>query len=103
MRRASPTRTGISLKKPRTPCRRPRRRSCVVAGPDSVSVMLVALLLDARGTSDPVPKVVELAPPDVAARDDVDRRHGGRVQRERPLDADAERDLPDGERLARPA
>src|SRR5437016_5233046 len=60
---------------------------------------LVPLFLDPRGAAHPVAQVVELAAPDGAARYDLDRRERRRVQRERALHADTERDLANRERL----
>src|SRR5581483_748735 len=55
----------------------------------------------ARPLADAAAEVVELRPPDVAAGHDLEPLDLGRVDRERPLDADAERLLADGEGLAR--
>src|SRR5215218_1513059 len=62
-----------------------------------------ALLLDLRGPAGPIAQVVELGPADVAPGDQLDLGDAGRVHREGPLDADAERDLADGEGLAQAA
>ena len=59
------------------------------------------LLADARLLADLAAQVVELRAVDVADRLHLDLLDLGRVQRERPLHADAERLLADGERLAR--
>src|SRR5450759_793324 len=59
------------------------------------------LLLDPGGLSDLIPDVVELGAPHVAFLDHLDVFDDGRMHRERALHADAERDLSDGERLAR--
>src|SRR4051794_13685623 len=61
-----------------------------------------ALLLDLGSLTRAFPQVVELGPPDVAPGHDLDLGDDRRVDRERPLDADAEADLPHRERLARP-
>src|SRR5581483_447488 len=61
----------------------------------------VALLADARLLADPAAQVVELRAVDVADGRHLDLLDLRRMQRERPLDADAERLLADGERLAR--
>ena len=60
----------------------------------------VLALADARAAADAAAQVVELRAPDVAAAGDLDPLDLRRVDRERPLDADAERLLADGERLA---
>src|SRR5699024_7693867 len=60
----------------------------------------VALLLDARGLAAKLAEVVKLGTAHVTARDDLDRLDDGRVHGERTLDADAEGDLADRERLA---
>src|SRR5215218_3134121 len=62
-----------------------------------------ALLLDLRRPAGPIAQVVELGPADVAPGDQLDLGDAGRVHREGPLDADAERDLADGEGLAQAA
>ena len=62
-----------------------------------------APLGDAGALADLVAQVVELRPADVAAGGDLELLDLGRVQRERPLDPDAERLLADGEGLARAA
>src|SRR3989442_861478 len=59
-----------------------------------------ALLLDARGLSDPIAEVVELGAPHVAARHNLDLGDDRRVLRERPFHADTEAHFPDRERLA---
>ena len=61
----------------------------------------LAQLADARLLADLLAQVVELRAVDVADRADLDLLDLRRVHRERPLDADAERLLADGERLAR--
>src|ERR671935_170048 len=61
----------------------------------------VALLAHARLLAHLAAQVVELRAAHVADRDDLDLVDLRRVERERPLDADAERLLPHGERLAR--
>ena len=61
----------------------------------------LAQLADARLLADLLAQVVELGAVDVADRADLDLLDLRRVHRERPLDADAERLLADGERLAR--
>ena len=58
-------------------------------------------LADARLLADLLAQVVELRAVDVADRGDLDLLDLRRVHRERPLDADAERLLAHGERLAR--
>ena len=60
-------------------------------------------LLDPRLLPAQLAEVVELRAADPAAADDLELRDGRRVHRERPLHADAERDLADGERLAQAA
>ena len=60
----------------------------------------VAALADAGALADPVAQVVELGATDVAAGGDLDLLDLRRVHGERALDADAERLLADGERLA---
>src|SRR5207249_1027739 len=60
----------------------------------------VAPLAHARLLADAIAEVVELRAVDVADRLDLDLLDLRRVQRERPLDADAGGDLPHGERLA---
>src|SRR5919201_2236651 len=72
---------------------RPGRRACTV----------LAKLADASLAPDLPAQVVELRAVDVADRGDLDLVDLRRVQRERPLDADAERLLADRERLARAA
>src|SRR3712207_4311218 len=62
-----------------------------------------ALLLDLRRPAGPLAQVVELGPADVAPGDQLDLGDAGRVDREGPLDADAEGDLADGERLPQAA
>src|SRR4051794_34470907 len=62
----------------------------------------VAALADAGALADTAAQVVELRAPDVAAGGDLDLLDLWRVQRERALDADAERLLADGEGLADP-
>ena len=62
--------------------------------------MPVALLADARLLADAAAEVVELRAVHVADRLDLDLLDLRRVERERPLDPDAERLLADGERLA---
>src|SRR6185503_1996020 len=61
----------------------------------------VAPLTHPRPLADTAAKVVELRAVDVADRGDLDLLDLRRVERERPLDADAERLLAHGERLAR--
>ena len=61
----------------------------------------VAALADPGPLADAASQVVELRAPDVTAGGDLDLLDLRRVQRERPLDADPERLLADGERLAR--
>src|SRR5690606_26078316 len=63
----------------------------------------LALLLDLRLLAAQRAQVVQLRAAHVTAGDDLDRVDGGRVQREGPLDADAEADLPHGEGLAHAA
>ena len=63
----------------------------------------LAELADASLLADLAAQVVELRAVDVADLHDLDLVDLRRVQRERPLDADAERVLADGERLAGPA
>src|SRR5215213_8046515 len=60
----------------------------------------LALLLDLRGLAAQVAQVVQLGAADVAAADDLDLVQDRRMHREGALDADAETDLADGERLA---
>src|SRR5581483_217695 len=60
----------------------------------------VAQLTDPRPLADTAAQVVELRAVDVADRDDLDLLDLRRVERERPLDTDAERLLAHGERLA---
>ena len=60
----------------------------------------LAKLADASLLADLLAQVVELGAVDVADRADLDLLDLRRVHRERPLDADAERLLADGERLA---
>ena len=62
-----------------------------------------APLGDARRLAHAIAQVVELRPPDVAVRGDLEPFDLRRVQRERPLDADPEGLLADGERLAHAA
>src|SRR5690349_14930907 len=62
----------------------------------------VAALADAGALADTAAQVVELGAPDVTAGGDLDLLDLRRVQRERALDADAERLLADGEGLADP-
>ena len=62
-----------------------------------------AALAHARGAADAVAQVVELGAPHVAAGGHLDPLDLGRVHRERPLHAHAERLLADGERLAHAA
>src|SRR4051794_31298256 len=69
-------------------------------GPSRARASLPLLLAPARALSDPPAQVVQLGAVDVADRADLDPLDLRRVQRERPLDADAERLLADGERLA---
>src|SRR4051812_5960390 len=59
-----------------------------------------ALFLDFRGLPDAVAQVVELRSAHVAAGDDLDLGQGRRVDREGPLDPDAEAHLADREGLA---
>ena len=95
--------------------RPPRRRGshrlpgglvAVVLGPvqelalDGLLGTGVATLADAGALAHPAAQVVELGPPHVPARGHLDPLDLRRVQRERPLDADAERLLADRERLA---
>jgi hypothetical protein len=61
----------------------------------------VPLLADAGLLADAAAQVVELRAVDVADRRDLDPLDLRGVQGERPLHADAERLLPDGEGLAR--
>src|SRR3954451_16973244 len=61
---------------------------------------LPLLLAHARALSDAPAQVVQLGAVDVPDRADLDPLDLRRVQRECPLDADAERLLADGERLA---
>ena len=57
-------------------------------------------LLDPRLLPAQLTEVVELGATDLAAAHDLELGDRRRVHRERPLDADAERDLADRERLA---
>src|SRR5213082_2561470 len=66
----------------------------------SVSGDRLAALLDLRRLAAQIAQVVQLRAADVAALEDLDLRDVRRVDREGALDADAEGDLPDGERLA---
>ena len=70
---------------------------------DQVVLDAPAALGDAGALADAAAQVVELGPAHVAAGDDLEPLDLRRVQRERPLDADAERLLADGEGLARAA
>ena len=70
-------------------------------GRDQLLVDAPAPLGDSGGLSDPAPQVVELRPAHVSAGGDLEFLDLRRVQRERPLDADAEGLLADRERLAR--
>ena len=70
-----------------------RRRDQLVVDPP-------APLGDPGGLADPATQVVQLGSAHVAAGGDLQFLDLGRVQRERPLDSDAERLLTDGERLA---
>jgi len=67
---------------------------------DYVVVDPPAPLGDAGGLADPAAQVVELRPAHVATRRDLEFLDLRRVQRERPLDADAEGLLAHGEGLA---
>src|SRR5947208_5306929 len=58
-----------------------------------------ALLLDLRRLTAQFAQVVQLGAPDVAAGHDLDLLHDRGVQREGPLDTDAEADLADREGL----
>ena len=60
-------------------------------------------LLDAGLLPTQLAEVVELGPADLSSRDHLEPGDRGRVHREGPLHADAERDLADGERLAQAA
>src|SRR6476660_3734353 len=60
----------------------------------------LALLPDARGLAAQRAQVVQLGAAHAAPADQLDRRDGRAVQGEEALDADAGRDLPDGEVLA---
>jgi hypothetical protein len=62
--------------------------------------LLARLFADAGALADAAAEVVQLRAVDVADRADLDPLDLRRVQRERALDADTERLLPDGERLA---
>src|SRR4029453_17993689 len=66
------------------------------------SALTLLLFSDAGLLADPAAEVVQLGAVDVADLRDLELLDLGRVQRERPLHADAERVLPHGERLARP-
>src|SRR5690606_343584 len=77
---------------------RAERRGC-----RSASGRGLALLLDLRLLAAQRAQVVQLGATHVTARHDRDRLDGRRVHGERALDADAEADLADGERLADPA
>ena len=70
-------------------------------GRDQLLVDPPAPLGDPGRLADPAAQVVELGPAHVAARGDLEFLDLRRVQRERPLDADAEGLLADGEGLAR--
>jgi hypothetical protein len=72
------------------------------AGHDLLLRTRVAALADAGGLADAIAQVVELGAPDVAAGGDLDALDLRRVHGERPLDADAEGLLADGEGLAHP-
>ena len=85
-------RLGLSLRLGFGLCRLHRLRQL---RPGSVPPLANACLL-AHSTA----QVVELRAVDVADRHDLDLLDLRRVERERPLDADAERLLADGERLA---
>src|SRR5262245_55018883 len=58
------------------------------------------LLLDLCCLPAQIAQVVELGAADITHGDRLDRLHDRAVHRERALDADAEADLADGERLA---
>src|SRR4029450_6117333 len=60
-------------------------------------------LADPRLLAAALAKVVELGPAYVATRDDLEPADRRRVERERPLHAHAERDLPDGDLLRQAA
>src|SRR6266508_5051599 len=60
-------------------------------------------LADPGRLPSPLAEVVQLGPPNSAPGDDLDPRDGRRVDGERSLDTDPERDLPNGEGLAHPA
>src|SRR5262245_60952455 len=60
-------------------------------------------LTDPRLLAPALAQVVELGPPNVSSRDDLELADRGRMQRERPLDPDPERDLPHGKGLLEPA
>ena len=68
---------------------------------DQLLVDAPAPLGDAGRLADPAAQVVELGPAHVAAGGDLEFLDLRRVQRERPLDADAEGLLADGEGLTR--
>src|SRR3954468_6517255 len=55
------------------------------------------------GLADPLAQEVQLGAPDLAVANDVDLVDPGAVDLERPLDADARRDLPDGDGSGDPA
>ena len=68
---------------------------------DQLLVDAPAPLGDPGRLADPAPQVVELGPAHVAAGGDLEFLDLGRMQWERPLDADAEGLLADGEGLSR--
>src|SRR4051812_11431894 len=63
---------------------------------------LLAQLLDLGLLAAEIAEVVELRPPDITLRDDLDTVQYRRVQRIGPLHADAEADLPDREGFTEP-
>ena len=77
------------------------RRRLLGLGEDEIVLDPPAALGDPGALADAAAQVVELRPADVAAGDDLELLDLRRVDRERALDADAERLLANGEGLAR--